>query len=46
MVVHAALTTQEYATKIAVSDEPMAGVNWFKPTLFPEWNYTIKPALA
>lgn len=46
MVVHAALTNQEYATKIEVSDEQMAGVNLFNHTLFPEWNYTIKPAIA
>jgi hypothetical protein len=46
MVVHAALTNQEYATKIEVSDEQMAGVNLFNHTIFPEWNYTIKPAIA
>jgi hypothetical protein len=46
LVVHAALTNQSYATKIKISDEQMAGINLVSHTVFPLWNYTIKPAIA
>jgi hypothetical protein len=45
LVVHAALTNQQYATRIKISDEQMAGVNLSRHSVFPEWNYTIKPAI-
>jgi Rhodopirellula transposase DDE domain len=46
LVVHAALTNQSYATKIKISDEKMAGINLERHSVFPLWNYTIKPAIA
>jgi hypothetical protein len=46
LVVHAALTKQKYATKIKISDEQMAGIKMTTHTVFPQWNYTIEPAIA
>jgi len=46
LVVHAALTNQKYATKIKISDEQMAGINLASHTMFPQWNYTLKPVIA
>jgi Rhodopirellula transposase DDE domain len=46
LVVHGALTNQKYATKIKISDEQMAGLNLASHTVFPQWNYTIKPAIT
>jgi transposase len=46
LVVHAALTNQQYATKIKISDEQMAGINMTTHTVFPQWNYMIEPAIA
>jgi hypothetical protein len=46
LVVHAALTNQNYATKIKISDEQMTGINLVSHRVFPLWNYTIKPVIA
>jgi len=46
LIVHAALTKQHYAIKIKISNEQMAGVDLAAHTLFPDWNYTIKPAIV
>jgi hypothetical protein len=46
LVVHAALTNQQYATGIEISDKQMTGINIATHTVFPLWNYTIEPAIA
>ena len=43
--VRCALSLRQYATKVKVSDEQMAGLDIFKHTLLPEWNYTLFPRL-
>jgi len=40
-----ALSTTAYATKVKVSDSQMNQLDVFKPSILPDWNYTILPRL-
>ncbi len=40
-----ALSTTAYATKVKVSDRQLNQLDVFKPSLLPDWNYTILPRL-
>jgi hypothetical protein len=40
-----ALSTTAYATKVKVSDRQISQLDVFKPSILPDWNYTILPRL-
>jgi len=40
-----ALSTTAYATKVKVSDRQISQLDLFKPSILPDWNYTILPRL-
>ena len=40
-----ALTTQDYPTKVKVSDEQMRDLDLLKHPILPEWNYTLLPRI-
>ncbi len=43
--VSCALSTAAYPTKVKVSDSQMRQLDIFKPSILPDWNYTILPRL-
>ena len=46
LVVKCALSNQQYATNIKVSDDQMRSLDYLKHPTLPQWNYTLLPRIT